>query len=418
VAAAAGRLDRLRDAAVGDTARWVATVAAGIAGVLTGRGGAGRIREAVLAARPDGPLPRDPQLAPLLVIGTLFLRESGTGRDLVRAVVDGLRRRTDIGRLPLLLFCVARDQATTDAWDDAEVSYTEGIALAREAGQTADLAICLAGLAWLEARRGREQGCRVHAEEARDICAERRLGVFSAWSLWALGELDLAAGRAEPAIERFDQLLALLDELHVDDVDLSPVPELVEAMVHAGRTERASELVAGYAARAAEKGQPWALARAARAAGLVCPDDELDRHFAGALALHAQTPDTFEAARTRLALGARLRRARRRSDAREPLRAALAAFELLGATPWADAAAAELRATGETAPRRAASPVRGLTPQEQQIARMLAGGRTTKETAAALFLSPKTIEYHLRHVYAKLGIGSRAELAERLAARP
>ncbi|SEO47495.1 helix-turn-helix transcriptional regulator [Trujillonella endophytica] len=413
LAAAAARLDRLLGT-VGPTAEWVATMATGVAGVLTGRGGADRIRRALLAATPDGALPRDPRLAPLLVLGPLFLRERATGRDVVPAVVEELRRRTDIGRLPLLLFLVARDCATTDAWAEAEVAYAEGIALAREAGQVADLAICLAGLAWLEARQGRDAACRAHAEEARSICTQRHLGVFTAWSLWALGELELGAGRTAAAVDALERLRALLVEQGVDDVDLSPVPELVEALVGAGRPEAAAALVPDHSARAARKGQPWAMARAARAAGLVADDADLDGRFGEALALHARTPDVFETARTQLAFGARLRRARRRADARGPLGDALAAFESLGAGPWADRAAAELRATGATAARRAASPLQALTPQEQQIARLLASGRTTKQAAAALFLSPKTVEYHLRHVYLKLGVGSRAELAERL----
>jgi DNA-binding CsgD family transcriptional regulator len=126
--------------------------------------------------------------------------------------------------------------------------------------------------------------------------------------------------------------------------------------------------------------------------------------------------DTFETARTRLAYGERLRRARNRVLAREQLRAALDTFEHLGAGPWADRASAELAATGETRRRRDPSTIDELTPQELQISLALAGGRTTRETAAALFLSPKTVEYHLRHVYQKLGIHSRDELAQALAA--
>lgn len=114
--------------------------------------------------------------------------------------------------------------------------------------------------------------------------------------------------------------------------------------------------------------------------------------------------------------GARLRRARRRVDARRPLRESLAAFDSLGATPWDEHAGAELRATGETVRRREPHALRDLTPQELQIATMLAGRRTTRE-AAALFLSPKTVEYRLRHVYLRLGVSSRSELAARLSAR-
>ena len=93
------------------------------------------------------------------------------------------------------------------------------------------------------------------------------------------------------------------------------------------------------------------------------------------------------------------------------------AFERLDAAPWADRAATEFAATGETLRRRDPSTVDELTPQELQIALLLASGKTTRETAATLFLSPKTVEYHLRHAYQKLDIHSREELAQRLADR-
>ena len=139
-------------------------------------------------------------------------------------------------------------------------------------------------------------------------------------------------------------------------------------------------------------------------------DEALDSPFEQALALHAQTPDVFERARTQLAYGARLRRARRRIDAREQLRAALETFDSLGAIPWVEQASAELDATGETARRRDVSTLDQLTARELQVALLLSGGLTTRVAAGQLFLSPKTVEYHLRHVYQKLGIRSRTEL--------
>ena len=138
--------------------------------------------------------------------------------------------------------------------------------------------------------------------------------------------------------------------------------------------------------------------------------------IASAIALHRHEEDAFERARTELCLGERLRRGARRADARPPLRAALATFDALGAAPWAEQASAELKATGETARRRDASSLDQLTPQELRIALMLAEGTTTRQAAAALYLSPKTVEYHLRHVYLKLGVNSRSALAEALRA--
>jgi len=165
-----------------------------------------------------------------------------------------------------------------------------------------------------------------------------------------------------------------------------------------------------FVMQAEAKGQPWARARAARCRGLLAAPGELESCFDEAIKLHECTPDGFETARTQLAYGARLRRTRRRVRARDQLRTALEIFERLGARPWADQAAAELAATGETARRRDVSTLDELTPQELQIARLLADGKTTRETAAAVFISPKTVEYHLRHIYSKLRIHSRDEL--------
>jgi DNA-binding CsgD family transcriptional regulator len=122
----------------------------------------------------------------------------------------------------------------------------------------------------------------------------------------------------------------------------------------------------------------------------------------------------FDLARARLCLGEALRRAGKRSDARHPLAQAHASFEQLGAAPWAKRAAAELAATGITAARRR-SPVHvRLTPQELRVALQVAEGYSNQEVAARLFLSPKTIEVHLSHIYAKLGLRSRTALAREI----
>jgi DNA-binding CsgD family transcriptional regulator len=208
---------------------------------------------------------------------------------------------------------------------------------------------------------------------------------------------------------------ARLERLGIADVDLSPAPELAEALAQCGRAAEAAEVSADYRRRASAKGQPWALARAARAEGLVAGDEAFSSWFEQALRWHDSTPDTFERARSELAYGERLRRARRRGDARPHLREAFAAFHQLGAETWAERARLELAATGETARKRDPSTLDQLTPRELQVALDLASGLTTREAAAKLYLSPKTVEYHLRSVYRKLGIASRAQLAEAFA---
>jgi DNA-binding CsgD family transcriptional regulator len=215
-------------------------------------------------------------------------------------------------------------------------------------------------------------------------------------------------------VKQFDKLIGLLDTLGVSDPDLSPQPELVDALIRLRREDEARTAAHRYLSAANAKGQPWACARAERAVGLLAPDDEIDHHFGAALQTHERTLDRFEVGRTLLGYGSRLRRARRRVDARPQLREALAVFDELGASRWSDQAAAELEATGETVRRRGPADIAALTPQELQVSLLLAEGRTTREAAAALFLSPKTVDYHLRKVYTKLGIRSRAELADLL----
>jgi DNA-binding CsgD family transcriptional regulator len=262
---------------------------------------------------------------------------------------------------------------------------------------------------------GRDDDCTASADEAMRVGAERRLHLGRIWAMFARGDLALARGEAAAAVERFEGLAAELASIGVGDVDVSPGPELAEALVRVGRTEEGGAVARAYAEQAHAKGQPWALARAERALAMTSDgDDEAAAHFDTALTHHASTLDAYEAARTRLAYGAALRRRRQRVAARPHLRVALETFDRLGAEPWARTAAAELDATGETPQRRGAGRTAVLTAQELQIARLLAGGKTTRETAAAMFLSPKTVEYHLRHAYTKLGIHSRSELATAL----
>ncbi len=395
----------------------VGTMAAGMARVLAGQPGAGQIRAAVQLLAADTPGTIETSQAAWLLLGPMWLRESDVGRQLVDAVVAERRASSALGPLPHLLFHLARDDATTDHWAAAAAGYTEAIGLARELGQSTEVATSLAGLTWLEARLGRSDDARRHAGEALELCAAQQIHFGRAWVEFGLGELALAAGDIEAAVSTLSGLAEWLDEIGVLDPDLSPVPELTEALVRSGREEQARAGAGDFLERAESKGQPWALARAARVRGLLCPAADVDAHFSTALADHARTLDGFEEARTRLTYGARLRRGRRRVESRVQLRRALEIFERLGARLWADEAARELSATGSPVGRRGANHLDQLTPRELQITLLLAEGRTTREAAAALFLSPKTVEYHLRHVYAKLDIGSRAELTARIGHR-
>jgi DNA-binding CsgD family transcriptional regulator len=345
------------------------------------------------------------------MIAPLFLRESGPSRLAAAQVLESVREQAAVGMLPFLLTLIAKDAAASASWAHADELYSEAAALATETGHVVDRTLSLAGWAMLQARQGRAVEARANADEALRLARVHEVTLARVWASWALADTAAAEGRIGDAVTAYEGLAALLHELGVGDPDVSPVPELVECRRQRGADDDLVEAATAFSEAATRKGQPWALARGHRAMGLALGDHRADAQFRSALELHDRTPDAYETARTQLAFGAHLRRSRRRAEARPLLRAALATFEQLGAVPWADRAAAELDATGETAVRHGAGVLTALTPQERQIATLLASGRTTREAAAALFLSPKTVEYHLRHVYLKLGIGSREQLA-------
>jgi DNA-binding CsgD family transcriptional regulator len=224
--------------------------------------------------------------------------------------------------------------------------------------------------------------------------------------------LSIGLGRYEDAVDELapaHQLWA--DSTHIEPGSAPFVPDLVEARAHLGDTEDAQRVLA-HLSDAAEKTQRrWALAAVARCEGILAGADAYAQPFERSLELLTSSPLPLDRARTQLAYGERLRRAGKRRDARTHLRAAHEAFAAVDAAPWADRAASELRATGETVGPRTPDRRRELTPQELQIAHLIGQGKTNKEIGSQLFLSPKTIEYHLTNTYRKLGVHSRAEVA-------
>jgi DNA-binding CsgD family transcriptional regulator len=400
--------------------RFLAASAVGMARVVGGDASAGAeaIQGAIALAEGSGELREDVQLLPWLAAAPIFLRDASAGRELLERALQTARARAAVGALPFVLNLIALDHATTDRWSVAEAIYREAIDLARETDQRTDLVFGLSGFARLQARRGEEQECRARCGEALALCQRLGTRLHEVWVLDARGMLELGIGATGRAVTQFERQREVLAEIGLTDPDLSPAPELVDAWVRLGQRAQAGELAAEFAAAAESKGRSWSQARAWRCRGLVAGEEKFAACFEEALGHHGTTPDAFETARTQLAYGERLRRAGNRVLAREQLRAAASTFHSLGAHPWTERARAELRATGATLRRGDPTARDELTPQELQIALLLAGGRTTREAAAALFLSPKTIEYHLRHVYQKLDIHSREELRRELAQAP
>jgi DNA-binding NarL/FixJ family response regulator len=289
----------------------------------------------------------------------------------------------------------------------------EGLRLAREAGFVNSACYHLATLALVAAVRGREDECLAYATEVTGVASAHGLGLQNAIAEWARALLDLGVGRFAESTDRLERLTWGGPGTKHPFVELMATPDLVEAAARGGRPEAAQEAHAGLE-RFTDVGAPrWALAVRSRCRGLLSAGVAAERHFEEALRLHAGSQRSFDRARTELAYAEHIRRGRRRIQAREHLRVAIDEFDRLGADPWAERARNELRATGETARRRELDVSDELTPQELQVARLVAEGGTNKDVAAHLFLSPRTVDYHLRKVFLKLGISSRSELMVR-----
>ena len=286
----------------------------------------------------------------------------------------------------------------------------EGLRLAREARLTGVACLQLSILTWFAAARGEDEECRTSAAEVNVAAAATGNALANSFAEWGLALLELGRGHPEGAIRRLSALgTAPVGSGHPLIVVMSRA-DLVEAYVRAGRDEEARAAFGALEAFAQPGAPAWALALAARCRALMSSDAAAEAEFDDALRLHALGSRPFDRARTALLYGEFLRRVRRRQDAREHLRAAIDEFERLRVEPWAGRARSELRATGETARKRDPGTLAELTSQETQVARLVAEGQSNKEVAAQLFLSPRTVEYHLRKVFMKLGITSRAEL--------
>ena len=327
--------------------------------------------------------------------------------DLNARVVVRARTGGAVGELLPALERLAHAQVLTSRWTAAVASASEAARLARETGQRQLAALPLAWLALVAARHGDHDAFEAALAEAEVLAATEPLGVYQgmlhAVASWAHG-VQLA-DNGHPA-----SALGWFQEIEHPVVTRMAALDRIEVAVHADRKDLAGAWLTSFERFAEHTAAPWAKARVAHCRALLGDDIDAAQHFDAALMHHQRSQRTFERARTELAYGRFLRRARRRVLARTHLRAALDVFEALGAEPWSDRARVELRASGQTARKREPSTAAALTPQELQVARFVAQGLATKEVAAQLFLSPRTIEFHLRNVFTKLEISSRMEL--------
>ncbi len=339
------------------------------------------------------------------------LEDHDLARRLHRKAAQRARALGAAGTLASVLEYLVADELARGRFDTAEASAEEGYRFAVETGQPNTACRHRSSLALLAALRGQEERAHRIAEEVLAEASERRLASVMVSAHQALGLLELAAGRASEALAQFTTMYRGGSATH-PGIALYAVPDLVEAAVRAGAPERAIEPLARLTGLAESTSAPERGALAARCRALLATPgtDDAEAAFRLALDLHAKTDRPMEQARTALLFGEHLRRERRRADARHHLRAALDTFHRLGASAWAARATAELRATGETTSGHEPDALAALTPQEQRIVAAVSAGSTNREIAAQLFLSPRTIDYHLRKVFQKTSVGSRAEL--------
>ncbi|MGC9377317.1 LuxR C-terminal-related transcriptional regulator [Streptomyces sp. MH13] len=335
--------------------------------------------------------------------------------------------------------------------DAARRAGARALAAARQLGSDALVPRALEYLAYAELRAGRHPQARTHAEEglrtalragqrntaahhravlalaasieeepdvvARHVTAAlataRRHGLAQTATLaeWAAARADLGRGRPFDAADRLGLLVLPGPGRGHFAVWRLAVPCFVEAAVLAGRHEDTGAVLADFADWAAFGADGQAAAQLARCHALLAPPDRADDLYRHALARHDEAGGDFERARTALLYGKWLRRRRRPREARGRLGAALAGFDRCGAGVWAAQARGELRALGAASHGGDAGALTRLTPQQLRIARHVADGATNREVALTLAVSTRTVDYHLRKVFAALGVRSRLELA-------
>ena len=407
------------------------------------RGGdAGEIAAAVLAADWD----RSTRASDLLLDGLALLTREGyvaaapALKLALRAFRDEPLSEEDELRWLWLACRVARALADDAAWDELSARHLE---LARRAGAFSALPVALTDRVLVELFSGRvgvamslaaESDAVVEATgshvtlrtsivlanwrgrdaEAVALIEARRQDVLRRGEgLW-LAANDWGSAIRYNGLGRYEEALALAEQAAESARGLGPsmllLAELIEAAARSGQAERARGPLAQLAEIAHAAGTDWALGTHARAAAMLPGGEATERLYQEAIERLSRVKSCATLARAHLLYGEWLRREHRRVDAREQLRVAHTMLSDMGMEAFAERARRELLATGETVRKRSVATLDELTPQEAQVARLAVDGQTNPEIAAQLFLSPRTVEWHLRKVFGKLGVGSRKEL--------
>ena len=321
------------------------------------------------------------------------------------------RERGMVNWLAGALHCQVMPLIAVGDWAEARVLAREALRLATDIGQLMRACHCRAQLAILAMLAGDGPDCQSWLDAfAESLTTDDGWGYLTAIP----AVLDLSRGKYDTALARFR---ASLHETWQAPTMIWCQPDIVEAAARGGDRGWALAVTDVFGGWADGIGRPWALGVAARCRALAQPAEAepaiVEHFFVKALQFHDGCGRPLETARTQLVYGEWLRRLKRRTEAARQLIDAVQTFEVLGAAAWAARARAELAATGQAAARAQAPGVLArLTPQEYQIVRLAAQGESNREIAAQLFLSHRTVSYHLYKAFPKLGVTSRAELAD------
>jgi DNA-binding CsgD family transcriptional regulator len=364
------------------------------------------VRQCVAAVQrdPSGADPRDRVYASQVAF---LLGDIDATWEISAALAADCRRHGMVGWLPGALQGLTVAQTLSGEWPQARASAAEGMKLASDIGQHSRAAF-LAGLSGLlDAYAGDADGCQGWLDEHQRLGAARSANRNFRGTHLAL--LDLGRGQFGSALDR----LTAIPAKWTHHSEFMFLPDLVEAAARQGAADRARQALAQFRTWAEHGEAPWALALTHRCEALVSDDTAAEHHYREAIRLNGPDARPFERARTHLVYGEWLRRNRRRGDARAQLTIALEIFEDLGAPTWAHRAGLELAAVGAPVadrPARPAGALSRLTPQELQVVQLAATGLSNRDIGAQMFLSPRTVGYHLYKAYPKLGVASRAEL--------
>jgi DNA-binding CsgD family transcriptional regulator len=357
-------------------------------------------------------LRHEPRALLLLALSYGFSGDIGDGMAEATARSEEVRRRGAIGMLVPILAIRAAGRALLGDHAGAFADAGEAAELAEQLGYAADAAVAVEMLAWQLAARGLHDDAQSALASARALTDRAGTTPMAAHQALTAAFCALCRGDLTQVVEVLEPRLAVDGGVGALGEPLGVAPLLVEAYAGLGRAEDAASLSSRYAQVTSRSAPARTAALVGRCVGIAAArPEEAYAAYESALAAHATAVDRFETARTRMLFGARLRRDGQRLAARDQLRSALDAFTEMALTQWARLAAQELSATGARARRRGDLATEPLTSQETRVALLVAEGKSNKEVAAALFLSPKTVEHHLGSVFRKRGFRSRSELA-------